>query len=535
VTLQTAEKPSAHRLLVKQKWRPSLAMIVFAVLTTVAALPLAGLFFFRLYENQLIRQTEAELVAQSAVVAALFEREVNDTLVKASTTGAQTPGPQTLGERRFMPIEPSLDLAGSKILGPRPEGRPRASPPEAALLDIGRRLQPVLANAQKITLAGFRLLDSHGVVIAGGNEVGLSLAQVEEVAQALDGKYKSVLRLRIRDRPLPPLYSITHGTSVRVFAALPVMIGGEVAGVVYASRTPSNILRNLKAERRRVAAALTAVIAGTLIVGVLFWRTITRPMHQLIESMRSIGVADRDAIRVPAHHGTREFAMLSQGFLDMAERLYDRTEYIATFAAHVSHELKSPLTSVQGAAELLRDSGAEMSEGERRKFLDNIVADAQRLTALLDRLRELARADNPQAGGCTTLEPVIAATRGVFSSLSIEAEGCLDQPIGMAADNATIIFSHLADNASRHHAKSLRIHAYRSAHMVSVAVTNDGEPIAAHHRDKLFTPFFTTRRETGGTGMGLEIVRSMLRAHGGSIHLVGAEDGVTFLLTFPVA
>ena len=409
MTLQTAEKPGARRLLVKQKWRPSLAMIVFAVLTTATALPLAGLFFFRLYENQLIRQTEAELVAQSAVVAALFEREVDDTLAKSSTNDAVA-----RRERRFMPIEPSLDLAGSKILGPRPDGRLPASPPDAALLDIGRRLQPVLVNAQKITLAGFRLLDPHGVVIAGGNEVGLSLAQVEEVAQALDGKYRSVLRLRIRDRPLPPLYSITRGTSVRVFAAMPVMIGGEVAGVVYASRTPSNILRNLKAERRRVAAALAAVVAGTLIVGVVFWRTITRPMHQLIGYMRSIGVADRDAIRVPAHHGTREFAMLSQGFLDMAERLYDRTEYIATFAAHVSHELKSPLTSVQGAAELLRDSAAEMSEGERRKFLDNIVADAQRLTALLDRLRELARADNPQAGGSTALEPVIAATRDGF-------------------------------------------------------------------------------------------------------------------------
>jgi len=222
---------------------------------------------------------------------------------------------------------------------------------------------------------------------------------------------------------------------------MPVMIGGEVAGVVYASRTPSNILKNLKAERYRVAAALAAVVAGTLVVGFLFWRTITRPMHQLIANMRAIGVAHRSAIRAPDHHGTRELAMLSQGFLDMAERLSDRTDYIATFAAHVSHELKSPLTSVQGAAELLRDSGAEMSEGERRKFLDNIVSDALRLTALLDRLRELARADNPQAGGSTTLEPVIAATRGAFSSLSIEAEGCLEQPIGMAADNVNV-FSH---------------------------------------------------------------------------------------------
>jgi len=119
--------------------------------------------------------------------------------------------------------------------------------------------------------------------------------------------------------------------------------------------------------------------------------------------------------------------------------------------------------------------------------------------------------------------------------LSIEAAGCLDQAVGMSADNAVIIFSHLADNAVRHRAKTLRIRACRRAETISVAVMNDGEPIADNNRDKIFTPFFTTRRESGGTGMGLEIVRSMLRAHRGSIQLSDADDGVTFLLTFPAA
>lgn len=510
------------KLRIKQKWRPSLAMIVFAVLTTVLALPLAGLFFFRLYENQLIRQTEGELIAQCAVLSALFQRELGNPPPEAAPS-------------EYTPIEPSLDLAGGEILPPRPDGRPPAQAADPALAEVGRRLQSVLAETQKVTLAGLRILDPHGVVIAGGNELGLSLADVEEVARALGGAYSSVMRLRVRDQPPPSLYSVTRGTSVRVFTAMPVMVGGQVVGVVYASRTPNNIIKNLDTEHRRIMAALTAVAGVTLVVGFLFWRTITRPMHQLIAHMRAIGVAGRGAVRPPEHHGTRELAMLSQGFLDMAERLYDRTDYIATFAAHVSHELKSPLSAIQGAAELLRDCGEDMADHEKRKFLDNVVADARRLTALLERLRELARADNPQPGGSTTLAAIVAATRGAFSTLTIVAEGCLDQAIAMSADNATIIFSHLADNAAHHQAKTVRIRARRSAEVVCVEVTNDGETIAENNRDKIFTPFFTTRRESGGTGMGLEIVRSMLRAHRGSIELIAAVQGAAFLLTIPAA
>ena len=72
----------------------------------------------------------------------------------------------------------------------------------------------------------------------------------------------------------------------------------------------------------------------------------------------------------------------------------------------MSHELKSPLTAIRGSAELLRD--AEMPPTDRQRFLDHIIADSDRLAALLDRLRELARAEVPlEAEAASPLRPVI--------------------------------------------------------------------------------------------------------------------------------
>jgi signal transduction histidine kinase len=275
------------------------------------------------------------------------------------------------------------------------------------------------------------------------------------------------------------------------------------------------------------------VLIVTLVIGFLFWRTITRPMRDLVRYTEMVGSGVRDPLPLPGHHGTRELATLSRSFVDMATRLNERADYITTFAAHVSHELKSPLSAIRGAAELLRDSGAEMSPDEQRRFLDNILADADRLTALVARLRELARADNPRIGE-TRLDAVVAAVRAGHPALSVTASGVLEQPVRISAENAGIVLTHLADNASRHHARTLEIVARAQDDRIVITVRNDGDPIADNNREKVFTPFFTTRRESGGTGMGLEIVRSMLHAHGGGIRLVATEP-VTFEIDIPRA
>ena len=272
--------------------------------------------------------------------------------------------------------------------------------------------------------------------------------------------------------------------------------------------------------------ALGVALVITVGIAVVFSRTITGPIDALIQRTREIGRGGRAAIIAPDQLGTREIATLSQSFLDLAERLVDRTEYVSSFAAHVSHELKSPVTSIRGSAELLRD--AEMSREDRKRFLDHIIADSDRLTALLDSLRDLARADLDAEPGSATVASAVAGQE-------VELSGATNVPMALGPEAAKAVFGQLLRNAAEHRATAVTITAERRDRMLHVRVADNGEGVSPGNRDRVFEPFFTTRRESGGTGMGLQIVRSMLHAHGGTIELITSATGATFELRIPLA
>lgn len=102
-------------------------------------------------------------------------------------------------------------------------------------------------------------------------------------------------------------------------------------------------------------------------------------------------------------------------------------------------------------------------------------------------------------------------------------------------ENAAIIFSNLADNAARHGSSRLDIAAERHQGLLQIKVADNGEGVSPNNRAQIFDSFFTTRRESGGTGMGLAIVRAMLDAHGGAIRLLDTDAGTAFELTLPLA
>jgi two-component system sensor histidine kinase CreC len=520
-----------------EKWRPSLGLIVFTVLASVAALPLVGLFFFRVYDNQLIHQTQAELIAQSRVLASVYAREVEARIASGIPLGVEIPVEERPDPDKLTPIRPALDLAGDDLRRRRPDALPASAPADPAYVEIGARLMPIILDTQKVTLAGFRILDPNGVVVAGRDEVGQSLAHIEEVAAALQGQYQAALRIRVPDKPPPPIYSISRGVGVHVFSAMPVIVDNRVAGVIYTSRTPNNIFDHLYQERSKFILAGLTVVGAAIVIGLVFSRTITRPMRELIDRAAQIGRGDRNAFQPLRHYGTREFARLSHSFLDMARQLSQRSDTIATFSSHLTHELKSPLTSIKGAAELLLDSlqskSGKLTPMEQRTFLSNILGDTKRLETMSMRLRELARAENAPQNERTELALVLSGLKSLFPGRPVDASGCLDRAIGMSSEKALIVLSHLTDNAIRHNARHLRLQALADGTTVTITLTNDGDPISEPNRDKVFDAFFTTRRDSGGTGMGLAIVRAVMTSHGGSIRLLPSDQGVAFELQFP--
>lgn len=500
------------------------------MLLIAVATPMVGLFFFRVFENQLIRKTEAELIAQSAALGAVMARDA--AILPLELLGEPAPEQVKAGYlAAFAPTGASLDLASDPVSPPRAPAD-TAPPASASYRAIGTLMEPLIEETRLRTLAGLQALDPHGVVLTGA-EAGRSLAHVPEVAEALQGRLARQLRTRLRARPTPLIYYLTKGASLRVFTAYPVIDRGRVAGVIYAWRTPAHVLQVAYAERRSLALAALATLIAIVALGFVATRTITVPIRALAERTRRIAAGERAAMRPLRYHGTREVAELSDLFLRTALKLHDRSESLSAFAAHVAHELKSPLTSIQGAAELVRDAGAEMSEETRQGFLDNIVADSQRMALLVRRLLDLARAETMvEAPGAATLREAAA---GLDRPAQIILSGEVDAALAIREDKLSAILIHLADNAARHGAERLEICARVADGRATIRVSDDGAGISAANRAKLFDPFFTTRRADGGTGMGLPIVRALAEAHDGAVRLGEAETGAVFEIDLPLS
>lgn len=311
---------------------------------------------------------------------------------------------------------------------------------------------------------------------------------------------------RIRRKWRPPLALVLGGTLAMVLC-IPLL------GIGY-FRVAGNILG--WGETSWMIAWIAVV--ATAILGFLLWRLVLRPVYALTAHANAVKEGRADT-PLPEHFGTPEITALGQAVLDMGATLQDREAGVRAYSDHVTHELKSPLTSLIGAAELLDSADAK----DREQLVGTIRASARKMQDQLEALRRLTAAREPVGNGPARLSDVVA---GLKSGLDLRLSG--DTSVPMDTEALTVILTHLAQNAAAHGADHLMIDAVENG----FAVRDNGAGIARGNRDRIFDPFFTTRRSEGGTGMGLAIVRTMLKAVNGEIELQPTQSGAAFLITF---
>jgi len=535
-------------------YRPKLRTILLTLNLLVLLLPLGGIAILRLYESELVKQTESELISQAALTAAMFREVYLEQIdsfnhkgrkIAVASLGNGISASTAVPSAELTPLPPQLDLARNRIRDPAPLAEPPMVAPDPLALASGLALNPVLTNARKIVLSGIRIVDCNGIVVATSNtEAGLSLAAREEVAKALRGEQATLLRVRNSDEQAPAVTSISRRARLRVFVALPVIIESRIVGAVIASRTPLDVGKALYLIRAHLFKAGLVVLLVVLVMTMLTAYYINRPVKALIRQADQLKNGDGSGAGPLKNPGIQEVALLSEAIAHMAATLDERSGYIKTFATNVSHEFKTPLTSIHGAIEILKDHYHEMNQSERENFLGIIDSETGRLERLVRRLLDLARADtfapgDEQCRALETLDSLALRFRELGVAIAMEFS-CGEVTIRMAGETFDSIVSNMIENARQHGGGEVLIQVQgRISHpsgggMFELDIRDNGPGISQGNRDKVFRPFFTTARETGGSGLGLSIVQALLHAHGGSISLEPSETGACFRVRVPI-
>ncbi len=497
------------------------------ILLIVLVLPLSGGYFFRIYESELIRQTEAELISQG-IFAALTYKATLTQLGAPADYGLPIDTSNEHRDSKYTPIAPSINVREAPLLPRRPDGMPAAKPPSPFEIKAGQAITPLLEEAKRSTLSGIRVLSPDGTVIGGTGDLYLSFAHTEEVKAALQGRHASVLRLRVSKHPNPQLSSISRAGNSRIFMAQPVISNDRLVGVIYLSRSPRNILKAFYDEREAVLTGGAFIIFLTGMIALLLSHTIGRPLKLLNQQALKLTEGEESNTKLPVPY-IEELATLTHSFEKMSYAIKYRSGYIRSFAMHLAHEFKTPLSAIQGALELIVDHPNDMSAEQKNRFLNNIRKDTDRLKALVSRLLELAKADMMQPNNEQT--DIVSALELLRTRFLPHVETTYGQESYIAhigRDIFETVFTNLIENSLQIGATKISIALSADGNKLILDVKDNGSGISDGNLSKIFTPFFTTRRETGGTGLGLVISQSLLKAHGGDVQVISHSGGAHF-------
>jgi signal transduction histidine kinase len=403
--------------------------------------------------------------------------------------------------------------------------------------DRRRRISPSLANRLRIGFAiGFAVLTAMAVI-----GVGRFIQQRQDFEDAIARSYQVEMRAREQ------LAGGVDSRAARATAIREAERRGELRDEISADTRDTALL---------VAAGLIAGLTGALLLFSGLISSMRRPLEELVDAAGRLAAGDRGA-RVEVG-GLAETATLGAAFNEMADELEreasqrDQLDRLKDeFVLTASHELRSPLTSVQGFAELLmldRDSLTPKQAETVEIILDN----CRHLVRLLNDLLDLARSDAGRLGitpkpteAAPLIEDVVrtmrAQTDGTNQILSQRIEPRLPL-IYAEADRIRQILVNLLTNAHEYSPEgaSIEVTARVADAEVEISVTDNGPGIPEQQLEHIFERFVRgdagLTQRVGGTGLGLAISKSLVELHGGTIAVESTPGvGSTFSFRLPVA
>ncbi|MEM9045151.1 MAG: HAMP domain-containing sensor histidine kinase [Pseudomonadota bacterium] len=314
---------------------------------------------------------------------------------------------------------------------------------------------------------------------------------------------------------------------------LALVLGGALTSTLVIALLGLIIMRFLGPEIGFQNAALSISIAIailTLVLGMLLVRLLLRPIDGLSQYAARAREIDQNHPEPPEHVGTRELYSMARSIVAMTETLRTRETTIRAYTDHVTHELKTPVSSIIAAAELLGDSTSIAASD--RELIAQITSGANQMRERLDALRSVALVREASYHGSSTLAQCLAPLNSAFPELQLTASGS-DIEIPMLGDGVFLILEQMVANSRAHGATQITLSVSDQISGSELRVRDNGTGVSPGNRDRIFEAFFTTRRELGGTGMGLAIVMSILSAHHAKITLLEEVEGAEFQIKFP--
>ncbi len=331
--------------------------------------------------------------------------------------------------------------------------------------------------------------------------------------------------------------------------AVPIIFEDSIIGAVFIASSLSDIYAVLDNVRDflLLATVLSLLFAGLL--GVYFAHHITVPIESLTAATEQI--ARGDLTQRVSVRSKDEIGRLAGQFNHMAVRLQEMTRQLREFVANASHEMRTPLTSLNILVKSLREYPLEAEE--REEFLADIDQEVERLIHLVESLLDLTRLDRLAAEDTMSMTDIVPTVRNTLEMLKKRAEEkriVLEyslpestEPVFAVLHQVKQVVFNLVDNAIKYTPEGghVQVRLFQEPERLLLSVTDSGIGIPPEHREKIFERFYRVdkarSREQGGTGLGLAIVREIVTRHGGEILVEDNENGLgtTFIVTWPSA